>query len=41
LTETWSIDAKGQLVIDSTEIVGPNGNAGRTDTTKVIYVKKK
>jgi hypothetical protein len=41
LTETWSIDAKGQLVIDSTQTGGPNGHPGPPDTTKTIYVKKK
>jgi hypothetical protein len=41
VTETWSIDAKGQLVIDSTETGGPNGHPGPAETTKTIYVKKK
>jgi hypothetical protein len=41
VTETWSIDAKGQLVIDSTQTGGPNGHPGPAETTKVIYVKKK
>ena len=37
-TDTWSLDAQGQLVIDSTE-TGPNGAPGQT--LKIIYAKKK
>jgi hypothetical protein len=37
-TDTWSMDAQGQLVIDSTE-TGPGGAPG--PTMKIIYAKKK
>jgi hypothetical protein len=37
-TDTWSLDAQGQLIIDSTE-TGPNGAPG--PTMKIVYTKKK
>jgi hypothetical protein len=37
-TETWSIDAKGQLVIETAE-KGPGGQAGGTE--QMILVRKK